>query len=348
MCGGKAQPAVCEVCREARVVRERCFEAKPSGQIFELAAQAAGAGHAHVDPERLLVGATEMPQQGHTLLGASATCHCYCRRVAQPELALALGVEQALLRFDMERAPLLVVGATRRAHAQQPEPVRARPEPRQGVPEQLVGGDAACLRRAQPFAGTHIDDAVAARRSARERRHQLEPQRKPPPSDLARQHAGEAVAAAPIVRGVARLVRFAHRQLAEGTRLAPRRVPLGAGAFCMALPRQPREPRLSDLLGEPRLELELARAFGIQAPDRARLIQLLGGAIERGAERAERWRRGVPELERGPLAAAAGGEPRGGCGRPVLSLAAAQQTDLALRERNQRIGLVKRQWPLAR
>jgi DNA-binding NtrC family response regulator len=348
MCGGKAQPAVCEVCREASVVLERCFEAKPSGQIFELAAQAAGARHAHVDPERLRVGATETPQQGHALLGVGATCHCHCRRVAQPELAPALGIQQALARFDMDSAPLLVVDAARRTHAQQPEPMRARLEPRQGVPEQLVGGDAARLRRAQPFAGTHVDDAITTRRAARERPHQLEPQRKPPPPDLASEHADEAVAATAIVGGVQRLVRVVHGQLAEGSRPLPCRVPLGPGAFRVTLPREPREPRLPDALGEPRLELELVRALGIQPPDRSRRSQLLGGAIERGAQRAERGRSCVPELELAALAAAAGGEPHGGCCRLVLRAAAAQQVDLILRQRNQRIGLAERQWPLAR
>jgi hypothetical protein len=326
-------------------VSDRRFEAQPSGEVFELAAQAAGAGHAHVDLERPLVGATETPQQGHTLFGARATCHCHCRCVAQPELALALGVEQASSRFDMERAPLFVVGATRRAHAQQPERMRARLEARQGVPEQLVGGDAARLRRTQPFAGTHVDDAVTTRRSARERRHQLEAERKPPQTDLAREHADQAVAATPIVRGVAGLMGSARRQLAEVARLLPCRLPFGAGALCMALPREPREPGLSDALGELRLELELARALGIQAPDRSRTRELLGGAIERGAERAEGGRRGVAELELAVLAAAAGSEPSSGRGRLVLRMAAAQQADLALRQRNECIGLLKRPWP---
>lgn len=326
----------------------RCFEAKPSGQIFELAAQAASARHAQVEGERLLVTATETPQQLHTLVGAGATCHCHCRRVAQPELALALVVEQAVLPFDMERAPFLVVDAARRPHAQQPERMRACREPRQGMPEELVGGDAARLRRAQAFAGAHEDDPVTARRAARELRNQLDPQRKPSPSDLAREHAHEARAGTPIVGGVPRLGRLAHRLLTKCARPKPRRVPLGAGSFCMALPGEPREPGLSDALGEPRLELQLARALGIQAPDRSAPFQLLGAAIERGAQRAEHGRRSVAEVELAALAAAAGSEPCRGGGRLVLRAAAAQQADLVLCQRNQNIRLAKAEWPLAR
>jgi hypothetical protein len=45
------------------------------------------------------------------------------------------------------------------------------------------------------------------------------------------------------------------------------------------------------------------------------------------------------------LAAAAGSEPSSGRGWLVLRMAAAQQADLALRQRNECIGLLKRPWP---
>jgi len=151
------------------------------------------AGDARVDRQRLRVVATEMPQQLHALVSAGATCNCHCRRVAQPELALPVRVEQPVLRFDMKGAPLLVVVAARRAHSHEPERVLAGIEPRQRMPAQLVGGDASRPSRRQPLSRSHVDDTVTAGGSAPERRYHLEAQRKPPLTDLAGEHGHEAV-----------------------------------------------------------------------------------------------------------------------------------------------------------
>lgn len=346
--GIEAHPAVCKVDGQRRIVRQRLFKADPGRQILELAAQAAAARDAQVERQRLVVGATETPQQREAVLGVGAVRDGRCRRVAQPELAPALVVEQAMARFDMERAALLVVAAARGAHAQQAERVRARVEARQRVPQQLVRRDAPCLRGRQPLFFAHIDDPVTTRRSARERGHHLDSQRQPPRADLASQQRAQAVGIAAVAGGVARLGGGSGRELAERQRAAARLGPLAGAALGVPPASEDRELCTTDALGELRLELELERPLGIQRADRAERLERPSGALERRAQRTERGRRRVTQREPRALSATAGREPGGGRGGGVLGPTAPQQIDALLRQRDQRVGIAKREWPEAR